>query len=63
MGNIERKRNIMAKKITFLIDEEHFERIKEKGNELGMTMGGFVRYLVLKSSELKVKGNKKKKPD
>nr|WP_015231150.1 hypothetical protein [Mycoplasma capricolum]AFY63033.1 plasmid copy number control protein [Mycoplasma capricolum subsp. capricolum] len=53
----------MDKKITFLIDEEHFERIKEKGNELGMTMGGYVRYLVLKSSELRVKGNQKKKPD
>ncbi|WP_434325718.1 plasmid transcriptional repressor protein [Mycoplasma leachii] len=41
----------MNKKITFKIDEEHFERIKEKGDELGMTMGGYVRYLVLKSSE------------
>ncbi|QVK01589.1 plasmid transcriptional repressor protein [Mycoplasma mycoides subsp. capri] len=41
----------MDKKITFKIDEEHFERIKEKANELGMTMGGYVRYLVLKSSE------------
>nr|pir hypothetical 6.2K protein - Mycoplasma mycoides subsp. mycoides plasmid pKMK1 [Mycoplasma mycoides subsp. mycoides] len=53
----------MDKKITFKIDEEHFERIKEKGDELGMTMGGYVRYLVLKSSEIKGRGNKKKKPE
>nr|WP_010896184.1 MULTISPECIES: hypothetical protein [Mycoplasma mycoides group]AAA98480.1 hypothetical protein [Mycoplasma mycoides]AAG17633.1 OrfB [Mycoplasma leachii] len=51
----------MDKLVTLRLDEQQHEKLKEQANKLGMTISGYVRYLVLKSSEMKTKESKKKK--